>query len=69
VFGGFLSGVVAGISYVTNNDEKTHLIMNADNGVMTHKACQNALNNIGSSGFINDYQWEAAKLISKKYAE
>lgn len=63
----YLVGIIAGIEFMTI--ELTDFSEQSTYRVKKDKACENALNNNGSSGFDSDYKREVAKLISKKYAD
>ena len=65
----YLSGIIVGINSMIDSKDRTEFSKKSNPGIISDKACQNALNNISSNGFSNDYLWEAIKLISKKYSK
>jgi len=62
-YNAYLLGVISGIQYMTK--DITDFAKVSSFTEKRHKACKNALNNAGSSGFDVDYKREAVKLISK----
>ena len=64
---GKMMGIIDGIMYMTSKEDKEDIIATATFGIISDKACQNALNNISEYGFYEDYKWELTKLLSKKF--
>lgn len=65
--GSYMLGIVSGIDYITSKKDKTIFANKSSYTIISSKACQNALNNISSNGFLNDFRWQATKLISTEY--
>ncbi len=62
----FMSGIVTGIDFMIDKQDKSTFSKNSNNGVLVYKTCQNTLNDISSSGFLIDFKWHAYRLMKKR---
>ena len=65
-FLGYLHGIVQGISFATPPKDVTDFYKRSKSQDVNFKACENALINVTSHGFVNDFKMETLKLISKR---
>jgi len=65
-FLGYLHGIVQGISFATPPKDVTAFYKRSKSQTVNLKACENALINVTTHGFVNDFKMETLKLISKR---
>ena len=70
IYAGIAMGIIYTTDFYTPREEKTSLAWKADTDTDTirYEACKNTLNSMNKNGFLNDFMWQTAKVLSTKYS-